>query len=93
MKQTLLCSSIVQGGGKGRVIEKHFHLADKANSLSGISKTQSGICGGGTPLNPKIALGSQLALIGNVLSFAIAIAAGLYLNPEALKYFGTLKPD
>jgi hypothetical protein len=46
-----------------------------------------------TPLNPKVALGSLLALIGNVISFAIAIAGGLYLNDEALKYFGALTPS
>jgi hypothetical protein len=45
-----------------------------------------------TPLNPKVALGSLLALIGNVLSFAAAIAGGLYLNPGALAYFGALTP-
>jgi hypothetical protein len=33
-----------------------------------------------TPINYKVALGSQLALIGNVLSFAIAIVGGWYLN-------------
>lgn len=46
-----------------------------------------------TPLTPKLARGVQLALIGNVISFAIAIAGGLYLNPNALAYFGALKPD
>jgi hypothetical protein len=43
-----------------------------------------------TPLNPRIALGSVLALIANVVSFAIAIAGGLYLNDKALAYFGAL---
>jgi hypothetical protein len=45
-----------------------------------------------TPLNPRVALGSLLALIANVLSFALAIAGGLYLNPSALTYFGALTP-
>jgi hypothetical protein len=43
-----------------------------------------------TPLNYNVALGSQLALIGNILSFAIAIAGGLYLNHNAMTYFGAL---
>jgi len=41
-----------------------------------------------TPLNYKVAVGSQLALIGNVLSFTIAIAGGAYLHPDTLTYFG-----
>jgi hypothetical protein len=41
-----------------------------------------------TPLNYKVALGSQVALIGSVLSFAIAIAGGYYLHPDTLAYFG-----
>jgi hypothetical protein len=45
-----------------------------------------------TPLNARIVRGSLLALIANVLSFAIAIAGGLYLNPAALAYFGALTP-
>ena len=40
-----------------------------------------------TPLNAKVARGGLLALIANVLSFAAAIAGGLYLNPDALTYF------
>jgi hypothetical protein len=46
-----------------------------------------------TPLTPKLARGVQLALIANVLSFGIAIAVGLYLNPTALGYYSALKPD
>lgn len=45
-----------------------------------------------TPLNPRVARGILLALIANVLSFAIAIAGGLYLHPSALTYFGALTP-
>ena len=45
-----------------------------------------------TLLNYKVALGSLLALIGNVLSFATAIAGGLYLNQKAIAYFGGLGP-
>jgi hypothetical protein len=37
-----------------------------------------------------VGIGSQLALIGNVVSFAIAIAGGLYLNPSAMTYFSSL---
>jgi hypothetical protein len=33
----------------------------------------------------EVAKGSFLALIGNVLSFAIAIGVGVLLNPEALE--------
>jgi hypothetical protein len=35
-----------------------------------------------TQLNDMVARGSQLALIGTVLSFGIAILGGLYLNPQ-----------
>jgi hypothetical protein len=45
-----------------------------------------------TPLNAMVARGSLLALIGNVLSFAVAIAGGLYLNQDARGYFGNLTP-
>ena len=45
-----------------------------------------------TPLTDRVARGSQLALIGNVVSFAVAIAGGLYLNPNAMTYFGALAP-
>jgi hypothetical protein len=45
-----------------------------------------------TALNHMVARGSQLALIGNVLSFAIAIPGGLYLNQDARAYFGALTP-
>jgi hypothetical protein len=45
-----------------------------------------------TPLNFKVAQGSLLALIGNVLSFAIAIAGGYYLHPDTLAYFGVERP-
>jgi hypothetical protein len=46
-----------------------------------------------TPINHRVARGSQVALIGNIVSFAIAIAGGMYLNPDALTYFGAVKPD
>jgi hypothetical protein len=39
----------------------------------------------------EVARGSFVALIGNVLSFAIAIAIGVYLNPDALKFFQTAR--
>jgi hypothetical protein len=41
----------------------------------------------------KIRQGSMLAMIGNVLSFAIAIAVGWVLNPDALKVWGRLPHD
>ncbi|MGC2075284.1 MAG: hypothetical protein WA728_04465 [Xanthobacteraceae bacterium] len=45
-----------------------------------------------TPPGPNIASGSLLAMIGNVLSFAIAIAGGYYLHPGTLDYFGISGP-
>jgi hypothetical protein len=36
-----------------------------------------------------VAKGSFLALIGNVISFAIAIAGGVLLNPKALEIWAT----
>src|SRR5262252_3414173 len=45
-----------------------------------------------TQLNNRVARGSQTALVGNVVSFAIAIAGGLYLNRPAIEYFGLLTP-
>jgi hypothetical protein len=35
--------------------------------------------------SPDIRRGHQIALLGNVYSFAIAIIAGVYLNPDAVK--------
>jgi hypothetical protein len=40
-----------------------------------------------TPLNAEVALGSQLAMIGNVLSFAIALAGGWWLKSGNLAFF------
>lgn len=39
----------------------------------------------------EVAKGSFVALIGNVISFAIAIAIGVALNPDALKFFQTAR--
>jgi hypothetical protein len=39
----------------------------------------------------EVAKGSFVALIGNVISFAIAIAIGVVLNPDALKFFQTAR--
>jgi hypothetical protein len=41
----------------------------------------------------EVQQGGMLALIGNVLSFAVAITVGLVLNPEALKVWGGLAHD
>jgi hypothetical protein len=40
-----------------------------------------------TPFVYKLAVGSQVALIGNVLSFAIAIVGGYYLRPDNIAFF------
>jgi len=40
-----------------------------------------------TPFVYKLAVGGQVALIGNVFSFAIAIAGGYYLHPETAALF------
>ena len=41
------------------------------------------------PEGEEVGQSSLLALIGNVLSFAISIAVGLYLNPGALAVWAT----